>query len=103
MTEMRSMVADGRYARHLQNALAGGSGSRLATARDSMLLSRGRRLSSEPDRLMVDRVAHLNLAVIDRLAPVPASSAVRTPFGLRVRDRLLRIGAASDGFSASTS
>lgn len=100
MAEIRPMVADGHYAAHLRRILANETGGRLAAAAGLMRLRWWRRFApEEQDRLVVEGVANLNLAVIDRLAPPPPSSGVQTPFRLRIQDKLLRLGAASDSLT----
>jgi hypothetical protein len=90
VAEIRSMVADGPYTRHLRRILAGGKGGWWP------------RLNPERrERLIDGRVSQLNLAVIDRLAPPPASSGVRTPLNQRVQETLFQLGAASGSFSTA--
>jgi hypothetical protein len=99
--EMLRMVPGGKYAKHLRRILGGG-GYGHAAARRLALPRSWRPLDSEGQRQQVlDRVGDLNLAVIDRLAPPPASSRVRAPRRMRLQTRLLRLGAATDMFSAT--
>jgi hypothetical protein len=88
VAEIEPMVADGPYTGHLRRILARGRGSRL-------------RRRERRDRFVFDRISQLNVAVIERLAPPPASSEVRTPLNMSVQDKLLRLSAAGDGFSAT--
>lgn len=89
LAEIRPMIADGPYTEHLRRILAGGRGSRL-------------RRRERRDRLVVDRVSRLNVAVLERLAPPPASSGVRTPLKMSVADKLLGLSGASGSFSTTT-
>jgi hypothetical protein len=52
-------------------------------------------------RLGLDRISQLNVVVLERLALTPASSGVRTPLKMGVQDRLLRLSAAGNCFSAT--
>lgn len=88
VAEMRSLVADGPYLEHLQRIRARGKGSPL-------------RRRERRDRLAFDSTSQLNVAVIERLAPPPASAGIRTPLKTRVQDRVLRLSAAGDSFSAA--
>jgi hypothetical protein len=88
VAELQPLVADGPYTERLQRILAKGKGSPL-------------RRRERRDRLVFDRMSQLNVAVIERLAPAPASSGVRTPLQMSVQDRLLRLSAAGDSFSAT--
>jgi len=97
VAEIRPMVGEGEYARHLRRILAGGS------VRDLTRLRWWRTLDPvEQSQLVLRGVATLNLAVIDRLAPPPPSSRIRAPRRLRLQAKLLRLGAAGEIFSAST-
>lgn len=97
IAEMQPMLPDGEYARHLRRVVASRMDIRRAAARDLKRLRRWRPLSPEEQRcLVLDRVGDLNLTVIDRLAPPPPSSRVRTPLRLRVGAKLLRLEVPGD-------
>lgn len=103
IAEMRSMVSNGEYAEHLLRILSNRKDVRRAAARDLTRFRWWRPLNPDQQRgLTLDRVGDLNLAVIDRLAPPPPSSSVRTPFRLRVQAKLLGLGATGDSFFATT-
>jgi hypothetical protein len=102
ISEIRPMIGNTEYARHLLRILAGGAHGRRAAARDLTLRWLRPLDAEEQSRLLLDRVGNLNLAVIDRLAPPPPSSGVRTPLRLRIQSKLLRLGASTDIFSATT-
>jgi hypothetical protein len=104
LSDMAPMVPDGEYAQHLRRILASRTNGRRAAARHLTRPRWWRPLDPERRRqLVLDRVANLNLAAIDRLAPPPASSGLRMPLRRRVRAKLPRLGAPGDIFSATNS
>jgi hypothetical protein len=103
VAEMGPMVTDGEYAQHLRGILDSRTNGQRALVRHLAHRRWWPLLDPEGQRRRVlDRVSNLNLAAIDRLAPPPASSRVRPPAKLRVQAKLLRLGAASDIFSATS-